>query len=192
MRLREEVLLVLGCVVLALLLPALQSSSGSTRRVVDVNMQAPHSSSTLSMPALGLGVWKGWLYCLAWASADTKRRLERTSAHRLCMRPSSWAIATLTARLTMATRLRWASVSAVSVVVVAVCSSSFVRLGIKKAVSEGVCTREELWITSKLWNTYHRAEHVPLALQRTLADLQVGVLLECALALSWLLVPRLV
>ena len=32
-------------------------------------------------------------------------------------------------------------------------------------------TREELWITSKLWNTYHAPEHVPLALKRTLEDL---------------------
>ena len=32
-------------------------------------------------------------------------------------------------------------------------------------------TREELWVTSKLWNTYHAPEHVPLALKRTLEDL---------------------
>mmetsp|Transcript_45339 Transcript_45339/g.144532 ORF Transcript_45339/g.144532 Transcript_45339/m.144532 type:complete len:328 (+) Transcript_45339:3-986(+) len=46
-----------------------------------------------------------------------------------------------------------------------------VGAGIKRALDEGICTREELWITSKLWNTYHRKEHVPLALQRTLDDL---------------------
>ena len=28
--------------------------------------------------------------------------------------------------------------------------------GIKKAIDEGICTREELFITSKLWNTYHK------------------------------------
>jgi len=46
-----------------------------------------------------------------------------------------------------------------------------VGAGIKKALDEGICKREDLWITSKLWNTYHRKEHVPLAMQRTLDDL---------------------
>ena len=31
-------------------------------------------------------------------------------------------------------------------------------------------------MTSKLWNTYHKAEHVPLALQRTLDDLGLDYL----------------
>jgi D-xylose reductase len=43
--------------------------------------------------------------------------------------------------------------------------------GIARAIAEGLVTREELWITSKLWNTYHRPEHVEPALRRTLADL---------------------
>jgi len=43
--------------------------------------------------------------------------------------------------------------------------------GIARAISEGICTREELKITSKLWNTFHAKEHVPLALEKTLADL---------------------
>ena len=43
---------------------------------------------------------------------------------------------------------------------------------VSSAPSEGVIgSREELWVTSKLWNTYHAKEHVPLALQRTLDDL---------------------
>eukprot|EP00421_Protoceratium_reticulatum_P014844 CAMPEP_0168387410 /NCGR_PEP_ID=MMETSP0228-20121227/15930_1 /TAXON_ID=133427 /ORGANISM="Protoceratium reticulatum, Strain CCCM 535 (=CCMP 1889)" /LENGTH=327 /DNA_ID=CAMNT_0008400643 /DNA_START=41 /DNA_END=1024 /DNA_ORIENTATION=- len=46
-----------------------------------------------------------------------------------------------------------------------------VGAGIKRALGEGLCKREDLWITSKLWNTYHHREHVPLALQRTLDDL---------------------
>ena len=45
--------------------------------------------------------------------------------------------------------------------------------GIKRAIDEGLCTREDLWITSKLWNTYHSKEHVKLALERTLSDLQL-------------------
>lgn len=45
--------------------------------------------------------------------------------------------------------------------------------GIAQAIAEGVVTREDLWITSKLWNTYHRQEHVPLACERSLRDLQL-------------------
>ncbi len=48
--------------------------------------------------------------------------------------------------------------------------------GISQALKEGLCTREELWVTSKLWNTDHRAEHVRPALERTLRDLQVDYL----------------
>ena len=48
--------------------------------------------------------------------------------------------------------------------------------GLQRAISEGLCTREELWITSKLWNTYHAPEHVPAALERTLNDLQLDYL----------------
>ena len=43
--------------------------------------------------------------------------------------------------------------------------------GIRAAIAEGLCTREELWVTSKLWNTYHAAEHVPQALEKSLSDL---------------------
>ncbi|KAF9435739.1 NAD(P)H-dependent D-xylose reductase (XR) [Entomortierella beljakovae] len=43
--------------------------------------------------------------------------------------------------------------------------------GIKKAIDAGIVTREELFVTSKLWNTYHHKEHVPLAFARTLKDL---------------------
>jgi D-xylose reductase len=48
--------------------------------------------------------------------------------------------------------------------------------GIQRAIAEGICTRDELWITSKLWNTYHQEEHVPLAFDRTLNDLQLDYL----------------
>ncbi len=46
-----------------------------------------------------------------------------------------------------------------------------VGAGLKKVVSDGVCTRDDLWVTSKLWNTYHRPEHVRAACERSLKDL---------------------
>ncbi len=48
--------------------------------------------------------------------------------------------------------------------------------GIASAIAEGLVTREDLWITSKLWNTYHQPEHVEPAIRRTLADLGVEYL----------------
>lgn len=48
--------------------------------------------------------------------------------------------------------------------------------GIRQALNAGLCTRDDLWITSKLWNTFHRAEHVEEACNKTLADLGVDYL----------------
>ncbi|MCG8651774.1 MAG: aldo/keto reductase [Pirellulales bacterium] len=48
--------------------------------------------------------------------------------------------------------------------------------GLQRVMSGEGIPREELWITSKLWNTYHRAEHVRPALLKTLADLQLDYL----------------
>lgn len=43
--------------------------------------------------------------------------------------------------------------------------------GIADAIAAGLCTRNELWITSKLWNTFHASEHVQEACQKSLDDL---------------------
>ncbi len=43
--------------------------------------------------------------------------------------------------------------------------------GVQRAIDDGLCKREDLWVTSKLWNTYHAAEHVQAACQKTLNDL---------------------
>lgn len=48
--------------------------------------------------------------------------------------------------------------------------------GIKRAIADGLVTRDELWVTSKLWNTFHAPEHVELGLQKTLDDLQLDYL----------------
>lgn len=43
--------------------------------------------------------------------------------------------------------------------------------GIKRAIDEGIVTRADLFVTSKLWNTNHRKEHVKPACMKTLQDL---------------------
>ena len=43
--------------------------------------------------------------------------------------------------------------------------------GIKRAIEAGLCTREDLWVTSKLWNTYHHPDHVVMAMDQSLHDL---------------------
>ncbi len=46
-----------------------------------------------------------------------------------------------------------------------------VGAGIRQAIAQGLVAREELWVTSKLWNTFHRKEHVQAACERSLRDL---------------------
>ncbi|EGW32258.1 xylose reductase [Spathaspora passalidarum NRRL Y-27907] len=48
-----------------------------------------------------------------------------------------------------------------------------VGLGYKKAIEDGLVKREDLFITSKLWNNFHDPKNVEKALDRTLADLQL-------------------
>jgi D-xylose reductase len=48
--------------------------------------------------------------------------------------------------------------------------------GLQRIMKEGVCRRQELWVTSKLWNTYHAPEHVRPAVERSLRDLQIEYL----------------
>lgn len=51
-----------------------------------------------------------------------------------------------------------------------------VGAGIRRAIEEGLCTREELWVTSKLWNTYHHPDHVVMAMDQSLHDLGLDYL----------------
>jgi len=48
--------------------------------------------------------------------------------------------------------------------------------GIANAISNSLCSRPDLWVTSKLWNTYHRPEHVRAACERSLVDLKLDYL----------------
>jgi D-xylose reductase len=48
--------------------------------------------------------------------------------------------------------------------------------GIRAALAASACRRDELWITSKLWNTFHSRAHVRPAVERTLHDLRVDYL----------------
>jgi diketogulonate reductase-like aldo/keto reductase len=43
--------------------------------------------------------------------------------------------------------------------------------GIKRALDEGIVKREDLFVTSKLWQTFHKKEHVKMACKKTLEDL---------------------
>lgn len=45
-----------------------------------------------------------------------------------------------------------------------------------ESFNEGVVSRDQMWITSKLWNNSHAAEDVQPALEKTLADLQLDYL----------------
>lgn len=47
---------------------------------------------------------------------------------------------------------------------------------LEEVLQEGLVTREELWITSKLWNNAHAKADVSVALQRTLSDLRLNYL----------------
>lgn len=51
-----------------------------------------------------------------------------------------------------------------------------VGAGIRAAIDAGLCRRSDLWITSKLWNTYHARAHVRPAVERTLSDLHLDYL----------------
>ena len=48
--------------------------------------------------------------------------------------------------------------------------------GIATALRDGLCRREDLWVTSKLWNTYHEPKHVRAACERSLRDLRLDYL----------------
>ena len=47
---------------------------------------------------------------------------------------------------------------------------------LSEAFREGVTSREQMWITSKLWNSYHAPEDVAVGLEKTLANLQLDYL----------------
>lgn len=42
-----------------------------------------------------------------------------------------------------------------------------------ESINEGIVSRDQLWLTSKLWNNAHAPENVQPALEKTLSDLQI-------------------
>lgn len=48
--------------------------------------------------------------------------------------------------------------------------------GIRKAIDEGIVKREDLFVVSKLWNSFHHPKNVKLALKRTLDDMGLDYL----------------
>ncbi|GAQ80469.1 alcohol dehydrogenase (NADP+) [Klebsormidium nitens] len=51
-----------------------------------------------------------------------------------------------------------------------------IGVALQSAFKEGLVKREELFVTSKLWNDQHAAEDVPQALKQTLSDLKLEYL----------------
>lgn len=45
--------------------------------------------------------------------------------------------------------------------------------GIKMAIQDGLVKREDIFVTTKLWSTYHKKEHVRLALEQQLKQLEL-------------------
>ena len=48
--------------------------------------------------------------------------------------------------------------------------------GIRKAISEGLVSRKDIFVVSKLWNNFHHPDHVKLALKKTLSDMGLDYL----------------
>jgi D-xylose reductase len=55
-------------------------------------------------------------------------------------------------------------------------NESDVGAGLQAVQMNGLCRRENMWVTSKLWNSNHAPEHVRPALRRTLSDLRLDYL----------------
>jgi D-xylose reductase len=51
-----------------------------------------------------------------------------------------------------------------------------VGAGLQRVIQSGPARREDLWVTSKLWNTNHRREHVRTGCERSLRDLKLDYL----------------
>jgi alcohol dehydrogenase (NADP+) len=55
-------------------------------------------------------------------------------------------------------------------------NESEIGQALSEAFQEGVTTREQMWITSKLWNSFHAPEDVPEGLDKSLACLKLDYL----------------
>lgn len=55
-------------------------------------------------------------------------------------------------------------------------NESAVGQGLATCFKDGMVAREDMWVTSKLWNTYHRRDHVRPAIEKSLTDLHLDYL----------------
>jgi D-xylose reductase len=51
-----------------------------------------------------------------------------------------------------------------------------VGVGLQNILTDRICLRDEVWVTSKLWNTNHAPQHVRAACERSLRDLRLDYL----------------
>jgi D-xylose reductase len=139
-----------------------------------------YTFGTLSVTSSVMGIfWPGFIFeCVSQRKKerkDPKRNTQETMQEIPLLGFGTWKIPNDKTKEMVYRAIKDAGIRHID------CASDYgnekeVGEGIKQAIDEKIVTREELWITSKLWNTYHKEEHVLPACQRSLNDLQLTYL----------------